>query len=633
MVIDLPGQILKEQAHVNHDSIKVKADRFLFLGDEVYYIRRDTTIAISDTTDYYVRKHTLGKSDAFYDSVEQKMSRSRVSSMVYDVLFTKESKSHGEGLSEFRFTPYEDRTINPLKYKHLAVFGSSMNDTSRYRVDPYTNVINKLHVHTQRWVVRRTLTFREGDFVDAQKIVDSERLLRSKDFIRDARIMVLPSGSHDSVETHVVTRDIFPYAVSIQPNNDNNALVGISSVNIGGLGHELEYNYIRHGGSELFYTINNLFASYIDIKFDLSDHFRKRGLGIEANRSFFTQDTKYAGGIELSDYKYGEFNYDPDVDSTSLFYYSVDRSDLWLGRSFPIKADLNRLGFKNDINIVVAGRLDRQNFYDKPLVTPDSNYIYHSKTNYLVEVGLSSRNYFKDRYVLNYGRTEDIPTGSSMGVTTGFQHREFVDRYYLGFKYALGGYFSKVGYLNIQASYGAFYNEDHWEDGTVRINTNYYTSLLRIGNYRFRQFAYLTLLHSIRPTDDHYIRGSNQLGIYGVSGYYLKATSLLNAQLESLFFSPYNVMNMRLAFFGFVEGTLVKDTKSDYFDTDFYSGVGLGVSISNDKFAISTLTIRLAYYPHLPLNATSNFISASTSSKLKLPDFDIEAPEVVGFTK
>ncbi|RJE71652.1 hypothetical protein BGP76_06075 [Reichenbachiella sp. MSK19-1] len=629
------AQIIKSSARDDVDSVKIKADRFLFMGDEVFYIRRDTIIPIWDTTDYYIRKKDLDRSKVFYDSIETKMSRSKMSSMVYDALFVnpKDGKSgqYDDGMSEFRFLAYEDKVISPLKFKHINIFGSSFNDTTRNRVDKYTNLINKTHIHTQKWVIRSMLTFKEGGYINAQALVDSERLLRSRRFIRASRIMLNPVYGEDSVEVHVVTRDVFPFALAIRPNNGNGALVGLSNVNIAGLGHKLEYNYISDGGSEIYYDINNLFATYIDIGLDWSYHFRKQGFGVTGYRGFLTQNIRYAGGMELSKFIYGDYRYDPIADFTETFHFGVNRAMLWLGHAIPVDFRLGGLGFSNSTNFVVSAGLDMQDYYDKPFVSADSNYIFQDRYNYLMQVGLSSRNYYKDKYVINYGRTEDIPSGAAVSLVVGFQRREFVDRFFVGGNYSRGGYIHGFGYLNSKFSLGAFLDGNHIEDGAFNANFDYFTSLQRVGSFRLRQFVDIAYSQAINPSEDIYIRGQNELGIRNVSGFYLKGTSKLNVKYEALMFTPFNVLSFRIAALIYGEATMVGNSVNDFFDTDVYAGVGVGLTFSNDNLAISTITMRLGYYPNLPLNANSSWYELSTSNRLSFRDFDLEGPELIEF--
>ncbi|MCV9388398.1 hypothetical protein [Reichenbachiella ulvae] len=632
----LAQKIEKQLDPVKVDSIQIKGERFLFLGDDVYYIPRDTTIAIADTTDYYVRKESLGKSESFYDSLEMKMSRNKMASMVYDAIFVdpnKENKVRDEEVSEMRFMAFEDHVASPVHYKRLAVFGTSFNDTTKYDVDIFTGTFNKLHISTQRWVIKRNLTFKEGDYIDPQEMIDSERLLRSRRFIRDARIIIAPEHQLDSAKVIVISRDVFPWAVSIRPNNGNRALFGLSTANLAGLGHELEYNYIsgNDGGSEIFYRVNNIFGLYTDLNIDLASFFRKTGAGLIINRAFLTQETKYAGGLEISSYKYGEYSYDPISDITSQFNYNTERFLCWLGRSFQMDLHRNVLGFKGEANFTVTASFDDINIIDKPEVRIDTNYAYHDRRQYLTEFGLTSRNYYKDKFVINYGRTEDIPTGSAIGMVTGYEQREFENRAYIGFNFAKGGYNKQLGYLNGIVSLGSFHDGRRFEDGVFNVGLDYFSNLRTIGRFRWRQFINLSFSHLLRPTEDIFIRGQNDIGIRGLNSYYLRGTSLTNMRFETMFFTPFNALSFRMAVFGFFDGSIVGNNMNSLIKTEMYSGFGLGLRFSNDNLAVSTLTVRLTYFPNTPINAQPEPIQLSTSNRLNFRDFDIEQPGIISF--
>lgn len=627
------AQLMKPDIGVKRDSVFIKGDRFLFCNDHVYYIENDTFLIVTDTTDFYIKKNPAERTQAFYDSVETKMSKAAVSRMVYNTIFRRNDhhKVYNDDISEFRFNPYEGKIINPMEYKSLDIFGTSINDTSKYKVNDFNHFLNKAHIHTNRVVIRRSLTFRRNDSLSAIGFIDSERLLRSRNYIRDARIMLNETNTPDSVEVIVVTKDVFPYTVSYRPNNGNSALFGVSTVNLFGLGHGLEYNFIRNGRHELFYSIRNIGGSFADIFLNYANYFGKTGFGIIYDKQFLTVDTKGAGGLEYSIYRYANNEYDLNTEVRTDILYSVDRKSAWYGRAFDTNIDLIKYGFQSRKQFIVAAKFDLQDYFDKPLVTADSNYFYHDRNDYLLEVGFSSRLYHQDKYIVNFGRTEDIPTGTSIQATIGYQDREFDNRLYLGGRYTRGGYISGVGYLNTFYSAGLFFEKNEIEDLTINIGADYFTSLQRLGRMRLRQFVSSNLSTTFKPSTDYYLSGQGDIGIRGVSGYYLKATSLLSLNLESVFFTPKDILGFKVAFYFFLDGTATINSFDVEFKPDIYSGIGGGLRFRNDNLAFPSINIRLAYYPNVPFRANPGYGDLSTNDRLNIRDFSIGEPEIEGF--
>lgn len=611
----------------------VKAERFVFVSDHVLYIDKDTVLYYPDSVDVEIHKHEMTSSDTFYKNVKEKMSKTKASKVVYDFLFRNpaaKDKKSSEKMNELRFISYKGDEISALDYKHLAIFGSKMQDTAYLKVDPYTNLLNKAHVNTRRWIIRKNLPFRKGDAISPEAMVEAERLLRRLPYVKNARVMVKPAQESEAASVAVVTRDVFPYSVEIDPDNDNNALFGISHINIGGIGHELEYNYIDRGDYELYYRVRSMFGTYIDLELNDSDHFLKTGNGISLTRDFVTPETKYAGGFEHNAYDFGDQNYDPITDTRSEFFYKRDRYDLWLGRSFKTDFRWRRLGFGEDTYVVTSARYDFQDYFDRPIVTADTNYRYQDRRNILFSAGLSSRAYYKDRFITNYGRTEDIPVGSVLSAVIGGQRREFQRRVYLGTRYASGGYFP-FGYVNGALAVGGFVETGGVRDGVFRGDLDYFSPLLTFYGFRFRQFITLSFSQTIRPTEDIILRTQNDLGIRGISGYFLRSTQKVNTKIESVLFTPARFFGFKLAVFGFLDYTVTGDSQSEFFNAEQFMGLGGGFRLRNDNLAFSTIQVRMGYYPSLPINSQPNTVDLATSTSITISDFDMGAPEFVPF--
>ncbi|MEP1093686.1 MAG: hypothetical protein ABJG78_01175 [Cyclobacteriaceae bacterium] len=628
----LLAQDISDNPEHTIDTVHVKGDRFIFIGDHAYYVRRDSTLFLPDTVEFYIRKNNLEKTDAFYEQLEGRLTKRRVSRLIYEQLFKshQEGKPHGEESSSQRFMAYQNERIKFINYKYLKVFGSDINDTTVNKANKWTEILNKYHVHTREWVVRKNLLFKTGDRINPDALVDSERLLRRQDFIKDARIYVDEQVRNREAGLIVTTKDVFPYNFLLNPNNNNGARFGISNINIAGIGHELEYNNIKDGGSEFFYRVRNIEGTFIDGELNYADHFRKTGFGLFLTREFITQETKYAGGFSVSGYEFGEFDFNPTTDVTSTFTYNLNHSDFWIGRAFRTSLVSNILGLEENTKAVVAVKVDNSNFFDRPVTNATTNFRYHDRTLYLMSIGLTSRNYYKDKFIVQYGRTEDIPTGSALGLVVGTQKGEFKDRTYFGFNYARGGYIKQFGYLNAILSVGSFF-DNGLENGVFKIGADYYTRLFAFNQFRFRQFADFNFTKAIDPDEEYILSSQDHIGIRGVSNYYHRSTTRFNFRTTSLLFTPAYVFGFRVAVFSFLDFTATSNSRNDFFGTDGFMGYGGGISLKNDNLAISTIRLRLGFYPNAPINASTELFNIATSSDFNIRDFDFKAPEIVSF--
>ncbi len=628
----LLAQEIKETPSHTIDTVHVKGDRFIFIGEDAYYVKNDSTLFLPDTVEFYVRKNNMERTDAFYQKLEGKMTKRKVSRLMYEQLFKshKKDEPHDEGSSSQRFIAYEREQIKNIRYKYLNVFGSDINDTTVSTSNKWVDLLNKSHIHTREWVVRKNLLFKPGDRISPDALVNSERLLRRQDFIKDARIYVDERVRNREADLIVTTKDVFPYNFLLNPNNNNGARFGISNINIAGIGHELEYNNIKGGGSEFFYRVRNIEGTFVDAELNYSDHFRKTGFGLFLRREFFTPETKYAGGLSISGYEFGEFDFNPTTDVTSTFTYNLNYRDFWVGRAFTTSLVSSILGLKENTKAVAAVRMETSDFFDRPLTNATTNFRYHDRTNFLFSIGLTSRSYYKDKFILQYGRTEDIPTGSALGIVIGNQNGEFEERTYFGLNYARGGYINKIGYLNAILSVGSFF-DNGLENGVFKIGADYYTRLFSLNQFRFRQFADFNFTTAINPDEEIILSTQDHIGIRGVSNYYHRSTSRFNFRTTSLLFTPAYVFGFRLAVFSFLDFTATSNNRNNFFGTDAFTGFGGGLSLRNDNLAISTIELRLGYYPSVPINASTDFFNIATSSDFNIRDFDFKAPEIVPF--
>src|SRR6185437_11946782 len=99
---------------------------------------------------------------------------------------------------------------------------------------------NDLHYNTRTWAIKQALFFKEGDTVNAYKMVDNERYLRSLPFIQDARMYVINSYQKgDSVDLVVVTKDLYEYGGTLANISASRASATIFNTNLLGAAQRL----------------------------------------------------------------------------------------------------------------------------------------------------------------------------------------------------------------------------------------------------------------------------------------------------------------------------------------------------------------------------------------------------------
>jgi hypothetical protein len=114
--------------------------------------------------------------------------------------------------------------IGDIAVRRLPIFDTDDPEEDR----PLYRVANRLHVTTREQAVRELLPFATGDAYDWNRLREGERLLRTRDWSYDARVLPVRRCG-DVVDVMVVTRDVW----SIVPTGDINRSGGESSIALG----------------------------------------------------------------------------------------------------------------------------------------------------------------------------------------------------------------------------------------------------------------------------------------------------------------------------------------------------------------------------------------------------------------
>lgn len=498
-----------------------------------------------------------------------------------------------------------------------------------------------MHVKTHRRIIYNNLSIDEKELIQAQELADNERILRRLPFIKDARILIGESNNGPGLRTTVITRDVFPLRFDINPSDIADTRFGISTINLFGTGHELESDIIlndrgdRKIGHDTYLIIRNIAGSFITASLNRANSFSKEGTGVSFLREFYTPNTLYAGGAELSRYTIRDLRLrngqilSPLTEIDSAFVVSRTRNtqDLWVGRAYkgnnlPAFLDLKRW------RIVAAARINRVNFTDRPEATATENEIFHDRTRLLFSVGLSSRNYYKDVLVNFFGRTEDIPAGSLIQLTGGYEYGEFRNRPYLGLRLTKGDFIGNIGYVRGELNTGGFFNKGRFELGVVQTKVGYFTRLFTYRFLKIRHFLDIQYTAGIRRDDLEIIDLDDRQGIRGFSSIQLSGTRRFLMKQESVFFTPLYIAGFRVATFTFFDLGFLNGTQ---FSGKLYSALGFGVRLRNENLAFNTIQLRFAYYPSPPIDMDDYGFTFSTKIAVPVEDFDLKEPDVVQF--
>lgn len=255
--------------------------------------------------------------------------------------------------------PYAGKTIGDITIERQQVFDPGGNWLER--------TANKTHMLTRDRVVRRDLLFRPGDKLDPQLIVRNKQLIRSRDYISDIDVTVLPDPADSThVNLLITTRDSWTISVDGGWHSEGRTMVGLSDANIFGSGNKLKFmtNFSRkdfsYGGNMVEYEIPNLLGTFYTAEFGAGRDFYNSTLNLGMRKDFL-KPTDYEIGLTYSDVKAKRYMIEQD---TSLLVKERNL-DVWGGYSHYLR------GIRS--SAYLSGRYNYRRVSRRPLVAPDYN--------------------------------------------------------------------------------------------------------------------------------------------------------------------------------------------------------------------------------------------------------------------
>ncbi|MBA0883100.1 BamA/TamA family outer membrane protein [Flavobacterium undicola] len=529
----------------------------------------------------------------------------------------------------------EGKIIRNIIITTLDPFGYSESDTTKIPTQWSEKTGNWAHLKSKRIAIKNMLLFSKNKPYSLLEIKESERILRSQNFINRVSITEkLAAPKSDSVDVFVRVLDSWSSIPKFNISNSKTGL-GLKERNFFGLGHQLDYYYSNRksdgkDANNMSYLIPNIKNSFIrtELKYSVDfDRYYSKGITIE--RPFYSPLSKWAAGIALNqNYLKDSIQ---DVDETYIsqnFKYSTH--DFWAGRAFRIiKADSIT---ERTTNLIVSARFLNMNYLIKPSETLDPIHFYDTEKLLLTGIGITTRQFVEDRYIFKNGQTEDVPIGRIYGITGGYQYKNSKWRPYIGAQISFGNY-HQWGFLSTNFEIGSFFRQSKTEQSAISFQANYFTNLIEIGNWKFRQFIKPQIIIGINRekslgdlltiNENNGIQGFNS-AIYGTQ------KMILTLQTQS--YSPKAIWGFRFnPYFNY--SIAVLGNKNNQIHTNkTYSKIGIGVLINNDYLVFSSFQLSLAYYPNIPFQGDHIFkTNAFETTDFGFQNFELAKPKIVPF--
>jgi hypothetical protein len=538
--------------------------------------------------------------------------------------------------SEDAFLPYEGKIIRKIIINKIG-FEKSIYDTTRKVRSAIVGFANSLHVDSREGVIRDNLFFRENKPLNPYLLADNERHLRDLDFILDSKIKVIPvKGSKTMVDVEVTTRDVFSIGFKFDPIAINAFQFDLFDANVSGQGQRVQLNTLYDAerspqlGFEALYRKSSIGGTLINPSIGYTQINSGRSFGNENEHAFYVRldrplvspYSRMAGGIEVSkNYSYNNF----DKTKEDFRVYSYHLEDVWTGYNMGISNKVNKRK-----RHFVALRYFNQTFNDKPTqISEQLNPTYNNQQFLLGSLTLYEQNFYETQYVFGFGRTEDIPYGKRVTLTSGWASEAGIDRMYAGIT-ATREIVNRAGnFLSATASAGSFFSTGKSEDAFLNVSAVYYSRLWIKHSLKIRQRiegGYAKAFNNkIRPllTLNTQLNDFTADSLFGYQRLYLST--------ETTVFTKGQLAGFRLAAFGSIESAVIQPEANGKLFQKFVFSLNGGVRIRNENLIFGTIELRGFYFPNAVEGIDQFSVQVSTNIRLKYTSTFVRPPSFVSY--
>jgi hypothetical protein len=580
------------------------------------------------------KKDPKKDSTEVYNKIRNYSKKNNFTKTLHKLFFraNKPKKKEAE-IVETDTAHYDGKIIRNIKIITLDPFGHSVADTTTIPRNWGERTGNRLHLKTKKIAIYNLLLFKRNVPYDSYKVQESERLIRAQKYVTAVKISrELTSPAADSVDITIRVLDSWSTIPKFSISSSR-VSVGFKEKDFFGSGQELEYRFTNRfddgqNGNDVSYTIPNIKNTYISTKLkytiDLDNNYSK---SVDFERAFYSPLTKWAGGVYVGQ------NFRRDTlqapDSTYAFQpFKNNFQDFWIGKASKVFEDTNN----GVTNLIVSARFLNVDYKETPSELYDPTHFYSDEKLLLSGIGINTRKFVKDSYIFRNGVTEDVPIGRIYGITIGYQYKNKYWRPYAGAQFSFGNYYD-WGFLSTNFEAGTFFHQSKTYETSFLFESNYFTKLFSIGNWKLRQFVNPKLVLGINREhiigDELNINEQNGLAGFNTALY---GTSKAVLSLQTQTYSPYALWGFRMNPFFNYSIAVLGSPNDAMFNNKAYSKITLGLLISNDYLVFSSFQLSLSYYPSIPLQGDNVFkTNTFETTDFGLQNFELAKPRIVEY--
>lgn len=280
---------------------------------------------------------------------------------------------------------------------------------------------NRLHARTRQETIASQLLFRTGEPYSAERLAETERILRGERYLYDAS--VVPVAYRDGeVDVLVRTRDVWTLNPGIsfgRSGGVNSSSIEMEEMNLLGTGRQLSFGYsLDHDRStaHLRYQDPHLGDSWWRLAAGYADSSDGGTWQLDLERPFYALTATRAGGLSLLDDERIDEHYDR---GDAVDEYRVRRrlATAYAGRSAGLSDGWSRRW--------TAGLTADESLFGPTVDTVDATRVPDDRRLVYPWIGLEllENRYEKRRNRDQIGRVEDVALGWHAGLQLGWAGR------------------------------------------------------------------------------------------------------------------------------------------------------------------------------------------------------------------
>jgi hypothetical protein len=164
------------------------------------------------------------------------------------------------------------------------------------------------------------------------------------------------------------------------------------------------------------------------------------------------------------------------------------------------------------------------------------------------------------------------------------------------------------------------------------VSVIYFTGLIEIGKWKFRQFVTPRLNIGINRFPSDSLTLNEGYGLDGFNSPALSGTNRIIFSLQTQSYAPWNFIGFRFGPFLTYSLGMIGNASRGFKDSKVYSQIGLGVLIKNENLIINTFQISIAFYPVIPGVGQDIFkLNSFKTTDFRFRDFEIGKPAIMVF--